>query len=105
MSRLQTAEEEQRFLAFIKDIYSTDKRYLLLDMNSEKGSLRVRNRVLREFPLLLDGCRKPQVVPAENADAYVLPKGRVPLIAIPLFETEVKGVKMLNRLMDHLFVQ
>ena len=81
MNRLKTAEEEQRFLTFIKDIYATDKQYLLLDTNSEKGSLRVRNRVLREFPLLLDGCRKPQVVPAENADAYVLPKGRVQLIA------------------------
>jgi arsenite-transporting ATPase len=30
--------------------------------------------------------------------------GQVRAVA-PLFETEVKGVKMLNRLMDHLFVQ
>jgi hypothetical protein len=81
LSRLKTAEEEQRFLSFIKDIYATDKRYLVLDTNSAKGFLRVGNRVLREFSLLLDGCRKPEVVPAENADAYVLPKGRVQLIA------------------------
>jgi len=80
-SRLKTAEEEQRFLAFIKDIYAADKRYLLLDTRSAKGSIKVGNRVLREFPLLLGECRKPEVVPADNADAYVLPKGRVQLIA------------------------
>jgi hypothetical protein len=81
VNRLKTAEEEQRFLAFIKDIYATDKRYLVLDTHSAKGVLRVGKRVLREFPLLLDGCRKPEIVPAENEDAYVLPKGRVQLIA------------------------
>ena len=80
-SRLKTAEEEQRFLAFIKDIYAADKRYLLLDTRSAKGSIKAGNRVLREFPLLLGECRKPEVVPADNADAYVLPKGRVQLIA------------------------
>lgn len=81
VNRLKTAEEEQRFLAFIKDIYATDKRYLVLDTRSAKGSLKVGNRVLREFPLVLDGCRKPDIMPAENADAYVLPKGRIQVIA------------------------
>lgn len=81
VDRLKTAEEEQRFLAFIKDIYATDKRYLVLNTHSAKGSLRVGNRVLREFSLLLDACRKPDIIPAENADAYVLPKGRIQLIA------------------------
>jgi len=81
VNRLKTAEEEQRFLAFIKDIYATDKRYLVLNTHSAKGSLKVGNRVLREFPLLLDGCRKPDIMPAENADAYVLPKGRIQVIA------------------------
>jgi hypothetical protein len=81
VNRLKTAEEEQRFLAFIKDIYATDKRYLVLNTHSAKGSLKVGNRVLREFPLVLDGCRKPDIMPAENADAYVLPKGRIRVIA------------------------
>jgi len=106
VNRLKTVEEEQRFLAFIKNIYATDKRYLVLDTHSAKGSLKVGNRVLREFQLLLDGCRKPEVVPAENADAYVFPKGRVQLIAKQenpvwykpdwLYEQEMKRTPPIN---------
>jgi hypothetical protein len=38
------------------------------------------------------------------AEIWKIFDGQVRAVA-PLFETEVKGVKMLNRLMDHLFVQ
>ena len=49
VNRLKTVEEEQRFLAFIKNIYATDKRYLVLDtafceglsQGGEQGAARV----------------------------------------------------------------
>ncbi len=79
--RLKTAEEEQRFLAFVKGIYAADKRYLVLDTQLSQGSLKVGTRVLRTFPLVLNGCRKPAFLTAKKADAYVLPKGRIQVIA------------------------
>lgn len=81
VSRLKTAEEEQRLLAFIKDIYATDKRYLVLDTHSSQGFLKLGNRVLRSFPLVLDGCGKPNLTLAESTDANLLPKGRIQAIA------------------------
>lgn len=81
LNRVGALEEEQRFLNFIKEIHATEKRYLVLDTRTAKGSLRIGNNVLREFSLVLDGCPRPDGASAEQSGSYVLPKGRIEVIA------------------------
>lgn len=81
ISRLETLKEEQKFLMFEKEIYATDRRYLVLDMRSGAGFLRIRGRVLREFRMAMEGCALPETTAPESASSHMLPRGAIQLIA------------------------
>ncbi len=81
LSRLETLKDEHKFLMFEKEIYATDRRYLVLDTRSGAGSLRISGRVLREFSMVMNGCFVPEATSPESASSHILPKGAIKMIA------------------------
>jgi hypothetical protein len=49
--RIETLKREQEFLLFQKTRYTSDSKYLIINLRSKTGQLRYKNRVIRDFPV------------------------------------------------------
>ncbi len=47
--KIAKLEQEQNFLLFQRVMYGTDSRYLIINMARKKGTLRYKNRILKDF--------------------------------------------------------
>jgi len=79
--RVQVLGEERRFLSFLREIHTTDKHYLVLDVHKSRGAVRIGGTIIREFPLVINDCLRPEPASAEQLVSYALPQGRVEMIA------------------------
>jgi hypothetical protein len=48
-ARIKTLKREQDYLVFQRTMYSSDSKYLIINMSAKTGQLKYKNRVLKDF--------------------------------------------------------
>jgi hypothetical protein len=62
--RVAVLKQEQDFLLFQKEMAASDSRYLVLNLAAKKGQLWYKNRVLKDFHLILSNNVTTEIPPA-----------------------------------------